>query len=111
MPRTMFGGMGTGGVRFRLLTEPARPRRPGIVVLADMSGSVAGFSRLTLDPLIALDARLNRLRVFSFVDGDAEITELVREPRAGGRRMTAQEAAGGAGRLSGRSRYGCVGQE
>ena len=36
-----------------------------------MSGSVAAFSRFTLDPLIALDVRLNRLRAFSFVSGIA----------------------------------------
>ena len=60
--RTMQRAMGTGGVPFRLVTEPARPPRPEIVVLADMSGSVAAFSRFTLDLLVALDSRLNRLR-------------------------------------------------
>ncbi len=109
--RTMHRAMGTGGVPFRLVTEPARPPRPGIVVLADMSGSVAAFSRFTLDLLIALDARLNRLRVFSFVDGVAEITELVREARAAGRRLTAQEAARDAVRWSGSSDYGYVMRE
>jgi uncharacterized protein with von Willebrand factor type A (vWA) domain len=58
-----------------------------------MSGAVAAFSRFTLDLLIALDARLNRLRAFSFVNGIAEITELLRVARAAGRRLAAQEAA------------------
>jgi uncharacterized protein len=106
--RTMQRAMGTGGVPFRLVTEPARPPRPEIVVLADMSGSVAAFSRFTLDLLVALDARLNRLRVFSFIDGVAEITELVREARAAGRRLTAGEASRGAVRWSGGSDYGSV---
>jgi uncharacterized protein with von Willebrand factor type A (vWA) domain len=106
--RTMQRAMGTGGVPFRLMTEPARPPRPEIVVLADMSGSVAAFSRFTLDLLVALDARLNRLRVFSFVDGVADITELVREARAAGRRLTTQEAARDAVRWSGSSDYGYV---
>jgi uncharacterized protein with von Willebrand factor type A (vWA) domain len=106
--RTMQRAMGTGGVPFRLVTEPARPPRPEIVVLCDMSGSVAAFSRFTLDLLVALDARLNRLRVFSFIDGAAEITELVREARAAGRRLTAGEASRGAFRWSGGSDYGRV---
>jgi uncharacterized protein with von Willebrand factor type A (vWA) domain len=106
--RTMQRAMGTGGVPFRLVTEPARPPRPGIVVLCDMSGSVAAFSRFTLDLLVALDARLNRLRVFSFIDGVVEITELVREARAAGRRLTAGEASRGAVRWSGGSDYGRV---
>jgi len=106
--RTMHLAMGTGGVPFRLATEPARPPRPEIVVLADMSGSVAAFSRFTLDLLVAMDSRLSRLRVFSFVDGLAEITGLVREARAAGRRLDAREAAAGAIRHSGSSDYGFV---
>jgi len=106
--RTMHLAMGTGGVPFRLVTEPARPPRPEIVVLADMSGSVAAFSRFTLDLLVAMDSRLSRLRVFSFIDGLAEITSLVREARAAGRRLDAREAAKGAVRHSGSSDYGFV---
>jgi uncharacterized protein with von Willebrand factor type A (vWA) domain len=106
--RTMQRAFGTGGVPFRLVTEPARPPRPEIVVLADMSGSVAAFSRFTLDLLAALDSRLNRLRVFSFVDGVADITELVREARGAGRRLTTREAARDAIRWSGSSDYGYV---
>jgi uncharacterized protein len=109
--RTMQRAMGTGGVPFRLVTEPARPPRPEIVVLADMSGSVAAFSRFTLDLLVALDSRLNRLRVFSFVDGVADITELVREARGAGRRLSAREAARDAVRWSGSSDYGYVMRE
>ncbi len=106
--RTLHASMGTGGVPFRLVTEPAKPPRPEIVVLADMSGSVASFSRFTLDLLVALDSRMNRLRVFSFVDGLADITELVREARAAGRRLSASEAAQRAIRLNGSSDYGHV---
>jgi uncharacterized protein with von Willebrand factor type A (vWA) domain len=108
--RTLHRAMGTGGVPFRLVTEPARPPQQEIVVLADMSGSVAAFSRFTLDLLVAMDSRLSRLRVFSFVDGLAEITSLVRDARATGRRWTAQ-AAQGAVRLTGSSDYGFVMRE
>ncbi|MGN6678682.1 MAG: VWA domain-containing protein, partial [Streptosporangiaceae bacterium] len=87
---------------------PGRPPRPEIVVLAEMSGSVAAFSRFTLVLLVALDSRLNRLRVFSFVDGVADITELVREARGAGRRLTTTEAARDAIRWSGSSDYGYV---
>jgi uncharacterized protein with von Willebrand factor type A (vWA) domain len=105
---TLHLAMGTGGVPFRLATEPARPPKPEIVVLCDMSGSVSAFSRFTLDLLIALDSRLNRLRVFSFIDGLADITSLVREARAAGRQLAPREAAHGAVRFSGSSDYGYV---
>jgi len=106
--RTLHLAMGTGGVPFRLATEPARPPKPDIVVLCDMSGSVAAFSRFTLDLLVAMDSRLSRLRVFSFVDGLAEITGVVGEARSAGRRLDAREAARGAIRRSGSSDYGFV---
>ena len=106
--RTLHLAMGTGGVPFRLATEPAPPPRPDFVVLADVSGSVASFSRFTLNLLIALDSRLSRLRAFSFVDGLAEITELVSEARSAGRQLGPAEAARGAIRLNGSSDYGYV---
>jgi uncharacterized protein len=109
--RTIHLAMGTGGVPFRLATEPAPPPRPDIVVLADVSGSVAAFSRFTLNLLIALDSRLSRLRAFSFVDGLSEITELVSEARAAGRQLGPAEAARGAIRLNGSSDYGYVMRE
>jgi uncharacterized protein with von Willebrand factor type A (vWA) domain len=106
--RTLHLAMGTGGVPFRLATEPSPPPRPDFVVLADVSGSVAAFSRFTLNLLIALDSRLSRLRAFSFVDGLAEITELVGEARTAGRQLGPAEAAAGAIRLNGSSDYGFV---
>jgi uncharacterized protein with von Willebrand factor type A (vWA) domain len=106
--RTIHLAIGTGGVPFRLATEPAPPPRPDFVVLADVSGSVASFSRFTLNLLIALDSRLSRLRAFSFVDGLAEITELVSEARSEGRQLGPAEAAAGAIRRSGSSDYGSV---
>ena len=106
--RTLHLAMGTGGVPFRIGTEPAPPPKPEIVVLCDVSGSVATFSRFTLNLLIALDSRLSRLRAFSFVDGLADITELVGEARAAGRQLSQAEAARGAVRWTGSSDYGHV---
>ena len=106
--RTLHLAMGTGGVPFRIATEPAPPPKPEIVVLCDVSGSVATFSRFTLNLLIALDSRLSRLRAFSFVDGLSEITELVSEARSAGRQLTQAEAARGAVRWTGSSDYGHV---
>lgn len=106
--RTLHLAMGTGGVPFRIGTERAPPPKPEIVVLCDVSGSVATFSRFTLNLLIALDSRLSRLRAFSFVDGLAEITELVGEARSAGRQLSQAEAARGAVRWTGSSDYGHV---
>jgi uncharacterized protein len=106
--RTLHLAMGTGGVPFRIGTEQAPPPKPEIVVLCDVSGSVATFSRFTLNLLIALDSRLSKLRAFSFVDGLSEITELVSEARSAGRQLSQAEAARGAVRWTGSSDYGHV---
>jgi uncharacterized protein len=106
--RTLHLAMGTGGVPFRIGTERPPPPKPEIVVLCDVSGSVATFSRFTLNLLIALDSRLSRLRAFSFVDGLSEITELVSEARSAGRQLSQAEAARGAVRWTGSSDYGHV---
>ena len=106
--RTLHLAMGTGGVPFRIGTEQAPPPKPEIVVLCDVSGSVATFSRFTLNLLIALDSRLSKLRAFSFVDGLSEITELVSEARSAGRQLSQAEAARGAVRWNGSSDYGHV---
>ena len=105
---TLRRSMGTGGVPFSIVTEPPRPPRPEIVVLCDMSGSVSAYSRFTLDLLRAMDSRLTRLRTFAFIDGLAEITDLVSEARAAGRPLGAMEAAAGHASVSGRSDYGRV---
>jgi uncharacterized protein len=106
--RTLHLAMGTGGVPFRIGSEPTPPPKPEIVILCDVSGSVATFSRFTLNLLIALDSRLSRLRAFSFVDGLSEITELVSEARSAGRQLGQAEAARGAVRWNGSSDYGHV---
>jgi uncharacterized protein with von Willebrand factor type A (vWA) domain len=108
---TLRKAMGSGGIPFQIATEPARPPKPDIVVLCDVSGSVASFSRFTLALLIALDSRLSRLRVFSFVDGVADITDLVQESRASGRPLDGEEIARLSTRFTGSSDYGRVMRE
>lgn len=108
---TLRKAMGSGGIPFQIATEPARPPKPDIVVLCDVSGSVASFSRFTLALLIALDSRLSRLRVFAFTDGVADITGMVQEARATGRPLDGEQIARESIRFTGSSDYGRVMRE
>jgi uncharacterized protein with von Willebrand factor type A (vWA) domain len=108
---TLRKAMGSGGIPFQIATEPARPPKPDIVVLCDVSGSVASFSRFTMALLIALDSRLSRLRVFAFTDGVADITGMVQEARASGRPLDGEEIARESIRFTGSSDYGRVMRE
>lgn len=73
--RTMRQSMSTGGVPMDLVLRKPRKARPELVVLCDVSGSVAGFSHFTLQLVHSLREQFSRVRVFAFVDTVDEVTE------------------------------------
>jgi uncharacterized protein with von Willebrand factor type A (vWA) domain len=74
----MRRSLATGGVPFDVAYRRPRPHRPELLVLCDVSGSVADFSVFTLSLVSALSAELPHTRSFVFVDAIDEITELLR---------------------------------
>jgi uncharacterized protein len=77
MRRTVRRSIATGGVPSELVLRRKNPAKPDIVVLCDISGSVAEFAHFTLMLLQALASELRGLRTFVFVDGVAEITSVL----------------------------------
>lgn len=76
MRRTLRRSMSTGGVPMRPAFRTRRPGRPELVVLCDVSGSVAGFSHFTLLLVQALREQFSKVRVFAFVEKADEVTHL-----------------------------------
>lgn len=74
--KTLRKSMSTGGVPITLVQRKPRPARPELVVLCDMSGSVAGFSHFTLLLVSALRQQFSRVRVFAFIDTTDEVTHM-----------------------------------
>lgn len=72
--RTLRRSMSTGGVPIDLVHRKPRATKPELVLLCDLSGSVAGFSTFTLLLTHALRAEFSKIRVFGFVDSVDEIT-------------------------------------
>ncbi|KXT57541.1 von Willebrand factor A [Gordonia sp. QH-12] len=72
---TLRASMSTGGVPIELRRRKPRPGKPELVVICDVSGSVAGFSQFTLQLVYALRQRFSHVRVFAFVDTVDEVTE------------------------------------
>jgi uncharacterized protein with von Willebrand factor type A (vWA) domain len=66
--------MSTGGVPIDLVNRKPRPGRPELVLLCDVSGSVAGFSNFTLLLVSALREQFSKVRIFAFVDRTDEVT-------------------------------------
>jgi uncharacterized protein with von Willebrand factor type A (vWA) domain len=75
--RTVRRAVAAGGVPMEPAWRQRRRSRPRLVLLCDVSGSVAEFAKFTLSLLHALHAELPRLRSFVFTDGLAEVTDLV----------------------------------
>lgn len=74
--KTLRKSMSTGGVPIDVVLRKPRPARPELVVLCDVSGSVAGFSHFTLLLVDALRQQFSRVRVFAFIDTTDEVTHL-----------------------------------
>lgn len=73
--RTVRRSLSTGGVPVDPRFRRPRPGRPEIVVLADVSGSVATFARFTMQVVFALSAQFRRVRSFAFIDAIDEVTD------------------------------------
>jgi uncharacterized protein with von Willebrand factor type A (vWA) domain len=80
--RTARRSLDTGGVPLDPAFRRKRPSKPQVVVLCDISGSVAEFAHFALTLLHALQAELRGLRSFVFVDGVAEVTSTMESATA-----------------------------
>ncbi len=78
MRRTTRRSLNFGGVPIETILKRKRPQRPQVVVLCDISGSVAEFAHFTLMLLHAMQDELSSLRSFVFVDGVAEVSHLLK---------------------------------
>ena len=75
--RTLRRSMSYGGVPLKPAYQHRRKARPELVLLCDVSGSVAGFAGFTMLLVQALRDQFSKVRVFAFVNHTDEVTELV----------------------------------
>lgn len=72
--RTVRASLATGGVPLETHHRPKRPHRTELVVLCDVSGSVASFAQFTLLLVYALREQFHKVRAFTFVDQVHEVS-------------------------------------
>jgi len=72
---TVRHSMSYGGVPAELKFRRPRPKKPDIMVIADISGSVAAFARFTLHLVYAISSQFSKVRSFVFIDGLDEVTK------------------------------------
>lgn len=73
--RTVRRSLATGGVPADPQFRHPRPHRPEVWLLCDISGSMATFSRFTLQFTHAMSTQFSKLRSFAFVDTVDEVSE------------------------------------
>jgi uncharacterized protein with von Willebrand factor type A (vWA) domain len=72
--RTVRASLSTGGVPLTTIFKPHKPHKPELVVLCDVSGSVAAFAHFTVLLAFALREQFAKVRIFAFVDTADEVT-------------------------------------
>jgi uncharacterized protein with von Willebrand factor type A (vWA) domain len=72
---TVRHSLSYGGVPAEPKFKYPRPAKPELMVVADISGSVAAFARFTLMLVYAIQNQFSKVRSFVFIDGIDEVTE------------------------------------
>ena len=104
--RTVRESMSYGGVPAVPVFRKPRPAKPELVVLADISGSVATFATFTLHLVSALRQEFASVRSFVFVDGVDEVTGILAKAPTIVEAARQINAGGHGVWLDGRSDYG-----
>src|SRR6478735_5429694 len=77
--QTVRHSMSYGGVPVEPKFKRPRPSKPEIMVIADISGSVASFARFTLQFVYAMQSEFSKVRSWVFIDGVDEVTRFFDE--------------------------------
>ena len=72
---TVRHSLSYGGVPAEPKFKFPRPAKPELMVVADISGSVAAFARFTLMLVYAIQGQFSKVRSFVFIDGIDEVTD------------------------------------
>ena len=103
---TVRASMSSGGVPLEIHHRPRRPTRSDLVVLCDVSGSVANFANFTLMLVFALREQFDRVRAFTFVDEIHEVTDRFRPGGDAVETLASLAASAQHATLWGRTNYG-----
>jgi uncharacterized protein len=79
MRKTFRRSLSTGGAMVEPQFKVRSPSRPDLVLLCDVSGSVAAFTRFTLLLVACLQVQFPRIRSFLFIDTVDEVTDTLKE--------------------------------
>ena len=73
--RTIRRSLAHGGVLLEPRFKPPRKSKPELVLLCDVSGSMATFARFAMQLTFAVGSQFSKVRSFAFIDGLDEVTD------------------------------------
>ncbi|MFP6563785.1 MAG: VWA domain-containing protein [Myxococcota bacterium] len=76
---TLRRNMGRGGIPFEVVFKQRKKERPKLVILCDVSSSVANVSRFMLQFMYGLQEAFTKIRCFVFVAEIGEVTPVFKE--------------------------------
>ena len=76
---TMRRNMAHGGIPFELIFKQRKKERPKLIILCDVSSSVANVSRFMLQFVHSLQEAFTKIRSFVFVAELGEVTQVMRD--------------------------------
>ncbi|HET9969938.1 MAG TPA: VWA domain-containing protein [Streptosporangiaceae bacterium] len=106
--RTIRKSLGSGGVPADLVFRKPHPSKPEIMLIADVSSSVAAFAGFTLQLASVISSEFSRVRSFAFTDGIEEITDDLGSAPDITAAVRSISSRPGVVRLDGHSDYGMV---
>jgi uncharacterized protein with von Willebrand factor type A (vWA) domain len=77
--KTVRASLSYGGVPAEPKFRHPHPSKPEIMVVADISGSVASFARFTLQFVYAMASQFSKVRSWVFIDGIDEVTRFFQD--------------------------------
>jgi uncharacterized protein with von Willebrand factor type A (vWA) domain len=77
--KTVRASLSYGGVPAEPKFRHPHPSKPEIMVVADISGSVASFARFTLQFVYAMASQFSKVRSWVFIDGIDEVTKFFQD--------------------------------
>jgi hypothetical protein len=104
--QTVRHSMSYGGVPVEPKFKRPRPAKPEIMVIADISGSVASFARFTLQFVYAMQSEFSKVRSWVFIDGIDEVTRFFDEADELGEAITRVNTEADVVWVDGHSDYG-----
>ena len=77
--KTIRKSMQTGGIFQKIIMRPKLLRKPNLIIVCDISGSMALYSLFGITLLFGMVSRFNSIKAYVFIDGLTDVTKTLKQ--------------------------------